>query len=99
MCWDFHYRANLIAVDPFMGGYDDMDGTSQSLKNDAEASGLTLFEASEAWGLAMAFDLKEKIGCRYHLLRTKSVAGASAFSDGSVDVVFIDGLHKWEFVQ
>lgn len=87
------YRANVYAVDPFLGGYDPVDLMSTSFDDYAADAGLDLAATSEAWGLAMAFDLTSKVGCRYHLLRETSVNAAVAFSDGSVDIIFVDGLH------
>ncbi len=83
----------MYAVDPFLGGYDSADPMSSLIANHSADAGLDLAAASEAWGLAMAFDLQAKVGCRYHLLREKSVDAAPAFADSSVDIVFVDGLH------
>lgn len=83
----------MYAVDPFLGGYDPIDSMSTAFEDHSADAGLDLASTSKAWGDAMAFDMRSRLGCRYHLLREKSADAAAAFSDNSVDIIFIDGLH------
>jgi len=91
--------ANLFAVDPFLAGYDPLDGQSALLERWAAEQGLGRDAFSLAWAHALAADQAGQHGCRYHLFRRYSADAAEFFPDGSLDVVFVDGLHTYEGVS
>lgn len=86
-----------FVVDPFLSGYDDAgDSTSVKLGEFARSKGISPFQLSHAWAQAMAFDFHRRFGCRYHLLHAKSLDAAPLFTNGSMDAIFVDGLHTYD---
>lgn len=98
-------KATVISVDPFQsygGGSrsgnlaDASDSTSVmykklGLRNKASSK-------SEGWAKSLATHMHKQHGCRWHLLHTTSTSAASRLQgrlSGSIDVVFIDGLHTF----
>lgn len=91
--------SNVYAVDPFLGGYDRNDSVSSLYTVDSVVGlDVTPEALSKLWGQAIKLDQDKRHGCRYHQLRVTSVEAAALFSDRSVDVVFVDGLHTYEGV-
>lgn len=88
---------NVIAIDPFLGGYDGRDIMSDFFKDLPSRYGGTNFSA--LWAQALASEAGQRFGCRYRLINDLSNVGAREVLDSSVDVVFIDGNHQKEAVR
>ncbi|CAE8634227.1 unnamed protein product [Polarella glacialis] len=86
----------LDAVDPFMAGYDKKDRQSGVYEGIQKKFKLDVQAFSDVFAQAMAYDLGTAFGCRYTLHHKLSVEAAVVFADGSVDGVFIDGLHTYD---
>jgi len=89
----------LSAVDPFLAGYRDA-GDKQGLRmmSTMQQFKVTNDAFSYAWAAGLAYEFRQRFGCRYHLYHEKSVNASIYFDDGSADAVFIDGLHSYEGV-
>jgi hypothetical protein len=74
----------VIAIDPWVNGYDPSDIASENV--DA-----ALVEA--------AFDRRHSTNGRVQKLRQTSLAAAVTIQDGSLDMVYLDGDHRYEAVQ
>jgi len=79
----------VIAVDPFLGGYDSNDAMSQFYDSFRAEHG----DFSALWANALAFDTGTRFCGRYTLHHATSDAGAKLVAPHSVDAVFIDGDH------
>lgn len=94
--------ANVFAVDPLMAKYDRTDAMSNMIGKLAWGQGLDHVDFSQMWGRALAADGYRQFGCRYHLVKLKSVEAAPvlarAIGSSSIDFVFVDGLHTYEGV-
>lgn len=86
----------VVAVDPFLGGYDPRDSMSD-LFRDLQAKYGSKF--SGLWARALFSEAVARFGCRYRLINNRSEEAAATFSPRSIDVVFIDGDHQQEGVQ
>ncbi|CAE8612394.1 unnamed protein product [Polarella glacialis] len=89
----------LECVDPFMAGYDKKDLQSSIYEGIQKTFNLDAQAFSNMYAQAMEYDLGTLFGCRYTLHHKLSVEAAVEFADGSVDGVFIDGLHTYEGVR
>jgi hypothetical protein len=93
---------NVIAhvVDPCQGDYDMSDNTARVLsryRRNGNMSGTTF---SHAWASALVRQqLQQQRACRYHLYRRRSTESAVYFSNASIDVLFVDGLHTYDGVM
>ena len=86
--------ATVTAVDPLLEGYDPNDAQSRFLRKAREKLGLEQPAFSRAWATALAMDAEQRHGrCRYRMLHTTGEAAAATWADGSVDILFLDGLH------
>ena len=86
--------ATVTAVDPLLEGYDPNDDQSRFLRRARERLGLEQPAFSRAWAAALAMDAAARHApCRYRMLHTTGEAAAADHADGSVDVLFLDGLH------
>lgn len=77
-----------IAIDPFIGGYDEKDSMSIRLKQT---------NASLDWANALLYTMSE-FGCRFKLLHGFSADMVRHFSVGTIDCVYIDGDHTYSGV-
>ena len=89
----------LFAVDPVIAGYDTKDGQSQVMQRVANGRKTSPEELSQAWADGLAAHGYFRHKCRYHLHHMKSTEAVQYFEDGSVDVIFVDGLHTYEGVR
>jgi len=108
----FHLKAGrdfiqeYHVVDPFLADYDVHDPMSKMFRISAQHASVE--EISRAWATAIAKDigvdglyLQEGMppaGCQLRMYRLKSAEAAPLFEDGSVDAVFVDGLHTYDGV-
>jgi hypothetical protein len=100
-------NSNVYVVDPFLydnecdghGSCSGHDHMATQLDSIADSFGASPEELAQAWGHALLHDQSKRHGCRYHLLRLPSTSAAPAFEDGSVDAIFLDGLHTYEGVK
>jgi len=92
---ELHEALRVVAVDPFLGGYDARDSMSD-LFRDLPARFGAAFPA--LWARALYSEARGRFGCRYELMHNTSVAAAAARAPASVDLVFIDGDHTREAV-
>lgn len=74
-----------IAIDPFIGGYDNKDSMSIRLRET---------NASVDWANALLHTMRE-FGCRFKLLHGYSADMVKFFSPGTFDCVYIDGDHTY----
>ena len=95
-------KADVIAVDPLAPDYDPDDTQSRTVTSIFQ--GLNPAAAGDAWADALLLDAHRPSGpgCRYHLLKNFSHDAAAllgaALGPGSVEYLFIDGLHTYEGV-
>ena len=89
----------LFAVDPVIADYDTEDGQSKIMHNVARSRKTSPVELSQAWANGLAAHGHFRHKCRYHLHHMKSTEAVQYFEDGSVDVIFVDGLHTYEGVR
>ena len=75
-------------VDPFIGGYDKRDIMSKTLKK---------VNNHKTWSDSLLYNLRD-VGCRFQLHKGLSTEVVGDFLPNSVDVVFIDGDHRYEGV-
>ena len=92
-------RVQLYVIDPFLPNYDTDDSVSLMFNNYAHKYNLSDQQISNYWTHAMFHDMEQKYGCRYKLFNTTSSNACRFFSDKSMDVIFIDGLHTYEGVK
>lgn len=86
---------HYVGVDPYPGAYDPHD------KFPAEVSRIFELPASQAMDTlfhTVTSDLTKEFGERFVLLRSDSRMASREFVDESVDVVFIDGDHRYDAV-
>ena len=92
--------ATVIAVDPFVFGYDDNDGTSNLYKKLSIKYNLKNDQFSKLWSDAMTYDIvTRKSLCNYALINGYSTEASKHFKGESIDFLFIDGLHTYEGVM
>lgn len=85
-----HPELRVIAVDPFLGGYDGRDSMSDLFADLPKKYGA---DFPALWAHALAYEAGQEFGCRYALRHMRSEAGAAQLPSRSVDVVFVDGDH------
>ena len=93
------FVSSWYAVDPLLSGYDLLDASSVIFSRLARELNATARELSDAHAKAIASRMDELYGCRFHLLHRTSARAAPLFEDGSVDLIFVDGLHTYEGVR
>ena len=79
----------IMAVDPFLGAYDNSDAMSLFYDRFKESRA----NFSNLWSQALIYDNSVRYCGRYTLFHTTSNKAAQTFKAGSVDIVFIDGDH------
>ena len=90
---------NIIAVDPFLAGYDKQDLQSWVFSKLATEWSLSAEEFSKLYARAMFYDIRmARRHCNYDLIHNYSVPAAVQFADKSVDFLFVDGLHTYDGV-
>eukprot|EP01062_Namystynia_karyoxenos_P071227 TRINITY_DN66646_c0_g1_i1.p1 TRINITY_DN66646_c0_g1~~TRINITY_DN66646_c0_g1_i1.p1 ORF type:complete len:303 (+),score=76.07 TRINITY_DN66646_c0_g1_i1:79-987(+) len=89
----------LYAVDPYLGGYSIGDGTSEAFLKMANLTKTSPTQFSTYLARAVALGLQQDHGCRFRLIQALSVDAARKFADGSLDAVFVDGLHTYDGVS
>jgi hypothetical protein len=91
--------SNIVAVDPFLSGYDDKDLSSKIYGRMESQTKLSPEGFSDAYASAMFSNIAHDLGrCNYDLIHDFSVKGATKFANSTVDFIFIDGLHTYEGV-
>lgn len=91
--------SNVIAVDPFLSGYDDNDLSSKIYGRMQNQYKLSRSAFSDVYASAMFWNIANVNGrCNYDLIHATSVNGSTYFGDHTVDFIFIDGLHTYEGV-
>lgn len=83
------FRGSITLVDPWAEQHDEFPTFYPTL-SDVSVS------RDEDYRAAMT--IMEKYGDRVTVLRYKSTEAAATFEDGSIDFVYIDGLHDFENV-
>ncbi|KAJ1405426.1 hypothetical protein B484DRAFT_215271 [Ochromonadaceae sp. CCMP2298] len=95
-----HRDVSVIAVDPFLADYDSNDGTSVLYQKLSKTYGTQPHEFAKLWSDAMTWDINHSLGlCNYGLINELSTTAARFFKDGSVDFLFVDGLHTYDGVM
>ena len=89
-------HVSATVVDPFIIDYDPGDAHSRAIAKWAKEGKMNSSEFSAAWANALVNQQTGLYGCRYGMMKHLSSDAAKFVEDGSVDVLFIDGLHTYE---
>ena len=75
-------------IDPFLGGYDELDIFSEILSQYTQ-------NGPSSWVDAILYEMKD-FGCRFQLHQNLSSAAVFDFEPESLDAIYIDGDHTYE---
>jgi len=89
--------ATYIGVDPYFPGYDEMDAFAADVCILMDS--LSPYDAFDRLHGAVSEKLYSKFGERASLMREPSREAAKKFADKSVDLIFIDGDHRFDEVR
>lgn len=89
-------KVKYFGIDPFISGYDSSDLFDRDVGE--------LFKTDPAAGMerlysAVSMGLEREFGSRAEILRMSSISAEKEFEDESVDLVFVDGDHRFEAVE
>ena len=95
--------ARLTAVDPTLSNFDKADSTSYHIEKFRRQHSINETEWSRIWAESLFLSMRDPrfgggFGERYHMVHARSHDAAPFFKDGSLDVVFIDGDHRYDSV-
>lgn len=84
------FRGSITLVDPWQAQHEDFPTFYPTLSD---------ISVSRDEDYRAAMTIMEKYGDRVTVLRSKSVDAAATFEDGTVDFVYVDGLHDFDSVM